>query len=138
MKIKRKTERRTFVFCLLLFFLSGCHLFNEGESKLKAYCPDLKIKLSGVGHWLDGSRDVYMLSYNKEFQKRVQAYFTDKNNHFSEEKDSNLFDVEIGDIRVMDKSDNIVGKTINTPKAKVEVMFNQTTRRIIFVEYSRN
>jgi hypothetical protein len=127
---------RLAILLVLLFFLSGCHLFTEGKRAFNLYCPGLRVDIEGVSYSANGARDFYVLSYDRSFQKQVQTYFAKKQNNFTEVKDSDLFDLEIDDEAVIDKTDSIVGKTIDQRKGKVEVVFNQTTRRIIIVEYS--
>jgi len=127
---------RLAILLVLLFCLSGCHLFTEGKRVLNLYCPGLRVDIGGVSYSANGARDFYVLSYDRSFQKQVQTYFAKKENNFTEVKDSDLFDLEMDDEAVIDKTDSIVGKTIDQRKGKAEVVFNQTTRRIIIVEYS--
>ena len=137
MKIQKNTTTRLVILLSLLFLISGCRLFTEGKKKLDLYCPGLNIDINGVSYSVNGARDVYVLSYDPSLQKRVKNYFELKENNFMEERDSRFFDIEIDDENIMDKSDNVIGKTIKTNKGNTEVAFNETTRRIIIVEYTQ-
>jgi hypothetical protein len=132
-KIKRLSFL-AFIALVLLFPLSGCHLFDSAKQKLNLYCPGLKIDLSGVNYSVNGARDVYVLSYDESFQKQVAAYF--QSNGFTA-VNNKLGDIEVDDENMVDPNDNMVAKEIKTKKQDVEVVFNQTTRRIIIIENAK-
>ena len=119
---------------MLIFLLSGCKFFTEGKNKLKVYCPGLNVGVSGVSWSGNGARDVYVLEYDRDAQKKVVAYFEDKTNGFAEVKNGDFYDIEISDDKVIDRNDHVLLKTIEKKKGTAEVVFNETTRRIIIIE----
>jgi len=120
---------------LMFFFLfSGCQIFTAGKKKLSLYCPGLKVDITGFSWSGDRSRDVYVLNYDRDFQKQVRAYFENKENGFVEEKNGDFYDIKIEDNKVIDRNDHVMVKTIEKSKGTAEVIFNETTRRIIIIE----
>ena len=119
---------------LLLFLSSGCKFFTEGKNKLKAYCPGLNIGVSGVSWSGNAARDAYVLEYDRDSQKKVVTYFEDKTNGFADVKNGDFYDIKINDDEVIDRNDHGLLKTIEKRKGTAEVVFNETTRRIIIVE----
>ncbi|MBB3056668.1 hypothetical protein [Mucilaginibacter gotjawali] len=118
----------------LLFLLSGCKFFTEGKNKLKAYCPGLNIGVSGVSWSGNAARDAYVLEYDRDSQKKVVTYFEDKANGFAEVKNGDFYDIEIDNDKIIDRNDHVLIKTIEKKKGTAEVIFNETTRRIVIVE----
>ena len=133
MNISKKTVKITSLLALL-FFLSGCHLFSEAQKQLNLYCPGLKVDINGVSWSGNGSRNVYVLSYDRGFQKTVRAYFDKKENGFTQEKNGDFYDIKIDDNQVIDRDDHILVKTIVKSKGTEEVIFNETTRKIVIIE----
>jgi hypothetical protein len=117
--------------------LSGCQIFTAGKKKLNLYCPGLKIGINGINWSLNGGQSVYVLSYNSDDQKKVQAYFENKENGFAEAKNGDFYGIEIDNNPVIDRSDNILGKILEKSKVKAEVILNESTRRIIIIEHSK-
>jgi len=135
MKIQKIVTVKIVILLTISCLLSGCQLFTKGRAKLNLYCPGLNIDIDGIGYSVSGAREAYILSYDQNFQKRVKNYFEFKENNFNEEKDNRLYDIEINDEKVIDESDNIIGKTVKTNKGTTNIVFNETTRQIIIVEY---
>ncbi|HTE00967.1 MAG TPA: hypothetical protein VK668_16865 [Mucilaginibacter sp.] len=123
------------LFLLLVFLSSGCQLFDSANKKLYTYCPGLKISVNGVSYAFNGRRDIYSLTYDQSSQKSVKTYFEKPENGFHEMKDGGFYDIEISDNHIIDRSDNILGKTVRNGKDSTDVIFNETTRKIIFIQY---
>jgi hypothetical protein len=136
MNTARKTLAQAALLLMPLFLLSGCHLFTEANNKLHLYCPGLKISIDGVSYSVNGSRDAYVLNYDHSFQKQVQTYFENKKNGFEEKTEGDFYDIEVDNDNVIDKNDHVLCKTIKTKTGREDVVFDETTRRIVFVEYS--
>lgn len=123
---------------LTLFFLtSGCQLFDSAKKKLHIYCPGIKVAINGVSYSVHGSRVVYVLSYDHDSQQSVKTYFEKPENGFHEIRDGDFYTIEMDNNNIIDRNDNIVGKTIKTAKDSTEVVFNESTRKIIFIEHSK-
>lgn len=121
-------------FILALFFLSGCQLFTQVGKKLNLYCPGLKVDIVAVSWSGDRSRDVYVSSYDRIFQTKVRAYFEKKENGFTEKENGDFYDITIDDNIVIARNDHILVKIIEKQKGTAEVIFNESTRRIIIIE----
>ena len=78
----------------------------------------------------------YVIDYDQSFQESVKAYFENKENGFAEEKEGDFYKLRLDDKPVIDRSDNALGKTFKHAKGNTEVIFNETTRRIIIIENS--
>ncbi|HTK19645.1 MAG TPA: hypothetical protein VL442_09040 [Mucilaginibacter sp.] len=76
----------------------------------------------------------YVISYDPSSQETVKSYFEKKDNGFTEIKDADLYNMKVDDESVIDKSDNVLGKTFKDSKGSTEVIFNESTRRIIIIE----
>jgi len=134
MNISKKLIIRITSLLMLIIILSGCQLFTAGQKKLNLYCPGLKIGINGVNWSVNGGRSVLVLSYDSDAQKKVQAYFEDQANGFAEVKNGDFYDIKIDDDNVIDRNDHVLLKTIEKKKGTAEVIFNETTRRIVIVE----
>jgi hypothetical protein len=134
MNIAKNLKIRITPFLMLIFLLSGCKFFTEGKNKLKVYCPGLNVSVIGVSWSGNAARDVYVLEYDRDSQKKAAAYFEDRANGFAEVKNGDFYDIEIDNDKVTDRNDNVLVKTIEKKKGSAEVIFNETTRKIIIVE----
>jgi len=134
MNVSKTVISRTSFLLVLFFLLSGCQFFVEGKKKLNLYCPGLKVNIVEVSWSGSGSRDDYVLGYDRNFQKTVRTYFKKKENGFTEVKNGDFYDIEIDDNHVIDRNDHIVVKIIEKTKGTAEVIFNETTRKIIIIE----
>jgi hypothetical protein len=130
----RNLIAKTSFFLITFLLLSGCQFYIDGKKKLNLYCPGLKVNISGVSWSGDASKDVYVLSYDRDFQKKIQSYFKKKENGFTEVKNGDFYDIVINDNKVIDRKDQVVVKTIEKSKGTAEVIFNETTRKIIIIE----
>lgn len=118
----------------LFFTVTSCNFIRDGKAKLAHYCPGLKIDISGISYSFHGGKAAYTIDYDSSSQEAVKTYFENKNNGFTEEKDGDFYDIEMDDKPIIDRSDNILAKAFKHPKGKTEVVFNETTRRIIIIE----
>jgi hypothetical protein len=118
----------------LLFVFSGCKFLTEGKQKLAHYCPGLQITNPGITYAYSDGKSFYVISYDSSFQEAVKSYFEKKENGFAEIKDGDFYNMKVGDEPVIDKSDNFLGKAFKEKKGNTEVIFNETTRRIIIIE----
>lgn len=119
--------------CLAVF---GCKFIAEGNQKFAHYCPGLKISNPGMTYAYSDGRGFYVIDYDPSSQGTVKTYFEKKENGFAEEKDGDFYNLQIDDKPVIDRTDNILGKTFKHNKGNTEVVFNETTRRIIIIENS--
>ena len=121
--------------CLLAcFLLQGCKFFTEGTKALKEYCPGLKVNINGVS-WMGGTAsDVYILKYDRSFEKRVYTYFADKSNGFSNDNSRGYLDIKDGEDRAVADGDSVVSKKIEKGKQSATVVFNRTTGIIIIIK----
>lgn len=133
----KKTVLSVFSFLMLVLLSSGCKLFDSAKQRLHTYCPGIKVALNGVSYSTHGARDVYVLSYDHDSQQSVKAYFEKPENGFHEIKDGGFYDIEMDNNNIIDRSDNIIGKTVKTAKDSTEVIFNESTRKIIFIEHTK-
>ncbi len=121
---------------LAIFFIaSSCNFISDAKTKFAQYCPGLQINTTGVSYAYSNGKTFYVVSYNQSSQKAVKLYFEKTENGFGENKDEGLYDLKINDDPAIDKSDNVLTKTFKHPKGSTEVVFNETTRRIIIIEY---
>jgi hypothetical protein len=134
MKASKRISTGITAFLMLIFLLPGCQIFTAASKKLNLYCPGLKIGVSGINWSANGGRSVYVLTYNSNEQKKVQDYFENKANGFAEEKNGDFYGIEIDNEPVIDRNDNILGKTIEESKVTAEVVLNESTRKIIIIE----
>ena len=137
MHIARKPFISIITLLTLLFFTSGCQLFDSAKKKLHIYCPGIKVAINGVSYSVHGARDVYVLSYDNSSQSSVKAYFEKPENGFHEVKDGDFYNIEMDNNNIIDGNDNILGKTVKNAKDSTEVIFNESTRKIIFIEHSK-
>ena len=109
-----KTPKKS-VFLVSLFIcvlLSGCAFFAAAGKKLSEYCPGLNIKLNGVSISTNNGREVTVVQYDNSWQKKVNAYFTDKTNGFATDKSRRYLDIKDGDDRAAADGDSILTKTM--------------------------
>jgi len=137
MHITRKTLISAIALIALFFIASGCQLFDSAKKKLHIYCPGLKVAINGVSYSVHGARDVYVLSYDHDSQQSVKTYFERPENGFHEIKDGDFYDIEMDNNNIIDKNDNIIGKIVKNAKDSTEVIFNESTRKIIFIEHAK-
>jgi hypothetical protein len=131
----RKSTCKLFIPLLTLFFIIiGCNFIKDGKAKLAHYCPGLKINISGMSYAYSSGKTFYVISYEPSSQGTIKSYFENKENGFAEINDSKLYDMKVDDESVIDKSDNFVGKAFKDVKGNAEIIFNETTRRIIIIE----
>jgi hypothetical protein len=123
---------------LLALFLafSGCKFLTEGKQKLAHYCPGLQITNPGITYAYSDGKGFYVFDYDQSAQGDVKTYFEKKENGFAEEKDGDFYNIKLDDKPVIDRADNILGKTFKHAQGNTEVVFNETTRRIIIIENS--
>jgi len=121
------------VICLIL---SGCAFFAAAGKKVSEYCPGLNFKLNGVNMSVNNGREVTVVQYDDSWQKKVNAYFTNKANDFTGGNPRRYLDIKAGDDRVVADGDSILSKAIDKGNKIVTVIYNVTTQRIIIVEDS--
>src|SRR5258708_29074642 len=132
-----KSTHKLLVPLLVLFFIvSGCKFITEGKQKLARYCSGLKINSPGMTYAFSDGRGFYVIDYDRSSQQNVKTYFEKKENGFVEEKDGDFYNLELDGKPVIDKTDNIFGKTFIHAKGNTEVVFNETTRRILIIKNS--
>jgi hypothetical protein len=134
MSLSKKLSTPLTVCLIICFLLSGCQLFSMGRKKLNEYCPGLKIDIDGVSWSGNGLHNAYILKYDHGAQRKVDAYFENKENGFSPGGGHRFSDIEIDDEPIIDADDNILCKTVDKGKETVTVVFNKTTRRIVIIE----
>ncbi len=131
----RKSTRKILVTLLAIFFIaSSCNFVGDAKTKFARYCPGLKINTAGISYAYSNGKTFYVISYDQSSQKEVKTYFEKKENGFGENKDSDLYDLKFNDDPAIDKSDNILTKTIKHRKGSTVVVFNETTRRILIID----
>ena len=129
--------RKLFILLLALSSISfGCKFITEGKQKLANYCPGLKISDPGMTYAYSNGKAFYVIDYDQSSQEAVKAYFENKENGFADEKDGDFYNLTLDDKPVIEKTDNILGKTLKHSKGNTEVIFNESTRRIIIIENS--
>ena len=121
---------------ILSFALAGCQFFTEGKLKLANYCPGLKIGIDKMSYSYSAGKTFYAIKYDAPDQGTVKTYFDKKENGFMALKNGDFYDIKMDDAPVIDSSDNILGKIFKHRKGNTEVIFNETTRRIIIIENS--
>lgn len=68
------------IVCLLLY---GCGFFAAAGKKVSQYCPGLNLKITGFSISINNGREVTVVDYPDSYQKKVNAYFSDKTHGFS-------------------------------------------------------
>ena len=130
-----KSVFKSLILVLLPFFVvTGCQFVTKGKESLTHYCPGLKLNISGISYAYSNGKAFYVINYDPSFQQAVKSYFEEKENGFTEIKDADFYNIKMDDEPVIDKSDNFLGKRFKDPKGSTEVIFNETTRRIITIE----
>jgi hypothetical protein len=120
---------------LILFLFSGCALFTEGKTKLNEYCPTLTITLTGVSWEKTELKKVFVLTYDDAAQKQAEAYFTKTENGYIEEKTDDFSTIKVSDKPIISKADHFLVKTIQKTRTTAKVIFDESTQRIIIIEY---
>ena len=126
--------KKTSTGILICLLLSGCVFFAAAGKKLSEYCPGLNIKLGGVNISSNNGREVTVVDYDNAWQKKVNAYFTDKANGFAGGNPRRYEDIKAGDDAVVADGDSILTKTIDKGNKTTMVIYNVSTRRIVIVE----
>jgi hypothetical protein len=143
-----RTSVFKFIFLLILpFALSSCHLFDEAKQKLLVYCPGLNISLNGV-HIQEhteadmSDKKLFVLSYSSDNDQTVDKYFLNGAHGFTNMPNDALFqkeakDVNTDDDKALNDGDVVVAKTITKTNGHTLVMFNQTQKKILIMEYAQ-
>ena len=119
------------VICLIL---SGCALFTAAGKKISEYCPGLNIKLDGVNISINDGREVTVVQYADSWQKKVNAYFTDKANGFTGGDQRKYLSIKANDEPLVAEGDSVLSKTIVKGNKTATVIYNVSTRRIAIIE----
>jgi len=130
MNLIKKTSTGVLI-CLLL---SGCALFTAAGKKLSEYCPGLNIKLDGVNISINNGREITVVQYDDSWQKKVNAYFTDKTNGFAGGDQRKYGDIKANDDQVIAGGDSILSKTIIKGNKTATVIYNASTQKIVIIE----
>jgi hypothetical protein len=126
--------KKTSTGLLICLILSGCAFFAAAGKKLSEYCPGLNIKLNGVNISINNGREVTVVQYSDSWQKKVNAYFTDKANDFTDGNPRRYLDIKVNDDAVVADGDSILSRAIDKDNEIVTVIYNASTRKIIIVE----
>jgi hypothetical protein len=127
--------KKTSTGLLICLLLSGCALFTAAGKKLSEYCPGLNIKLDGVNISINNGREVTLVQYDDSWQKKVNAYFTDKANGFTGGGDQRRYlSIKANDEAVVADGDSILTKTIVKGNKTATVIYNVTAQKIAIVE----
>jgi hypothetical protein len=131
MNLIKKTSSGILI-CLLL---SGCVFFAAAGKKLSEYCPGLNIKLDGVSMSINNGQKVTVVQYDDSWQKKVNAYFTDKANGYTGVGDKRrYFSIKANDEAIVADGDSILTKTIVRGKKTATVIYNVSAQKIAIVE----
>ena len=126
-----KKNFATILICLLLY---GCGFFVAAGQKVSKYCPGLNLKVDGVSWSSTKSRKITVVDYEAGYQKKVDAYFTDKSNGFVGDNPRKYLDLKSSDERAVADGDSILTKSFSKGKTNATVIYNATTRKIIVME----
>jgi hypothetical protein len=131
MNLIKKTTTGLLI-CLILF---GCAFFAAAGKKLSEYCPGLNIKLDGVSISINDGKEVTVVQYDDSWQKKVNAYFTDKANGYTGVGDKRRYmSIKANDEPIVADGDSILTKTIVKGNKTATVIYNVSARKIAIVE----
>jgi hypothetical protein len=136
MALSKRTLLKATVFAvtIICLLLSGCQLFTAGKKRLNEYCPGLNVSINGVNWSSNSSGSVFVLKYDRGYQKKVSAYFADPANGYKADNGRGYSDIKTNDKPEIDDDDAIVGKTIDKGKTTAKVVFDESTSKIIIIE----
>jgi hypothetical protein len=126
--------KKTSTGLLICLILSGCAFFAAAGKKLSEYCPGLNIKLNGVNISINNGREVTVVQYSDSWQKKVNAYFTDKANGFAADDGRKYLDIKASDEQVVADGDSILTKTIVKGNKTATVIYDASSQKIAIVE----
>jgi hypothetical protein len=129
--------KKNYPYLLILLLFSSCHIFTESKKKLAEYCPGLDVNINGMNWQKTALKKIYVLHYDEDSQKKVETYFGKPDNGYVEGKTGDFANIEIGEDHdlVINGNDHIMVKAIQTSKGTTKVVFDETTQRIVIIEY---
>ena len=126
--------KRTSAGVLICLLLYGCGFFVAAAKKVSEYCPGLNLKLNGVSIITNNGRKMTIVAYEDSYQKKVDAYVSDKANGFAADNPRKYLDLKDDDNSVVADGDSILTKSVEGGGRNGTVIYNATTRKIIIVE----
>ena len=99
---------------------------------------DIKYKIicqiDGISISYTEALKVTVIDYEQSYQRKVDAYFAGKANGFAADNPRKYLYLKNGDERIVADGDSILTKSVTKGKSEVDVIYDATTRKIIFTE----
>jgi len=118
------------IICLLLF---GCSFLDSGTKTLNEYCPTLNVNIYSFREGIGSTKKTWILHYHKSFQQKVDNYFSDKANGFTNESWFAIMNKQhMVDSKLY--SDSVLTKTITEVHKQALIIYDKPAYRIIIIE----
>jgi len=137
--LKKRSTQFILVTVIALAF-TGCHPFDDAKKALNRYCPNFAVGLDSVSvdEYMNfdlSSRKRYTIKYDSNDESFVERYFHDKGNGFYRKKDNNFYKKDIDDSEFLEDDDEALGRLFKRGNNSAVVIFNQTKKSIIIIEF---
>jgi len=125
-----KRSCASILICLSLF---GCGFFDAGTKKLNEYCPSLNVDIYNFNETIGSSKRTWILWYHHSFQQKIDDYFSNKSNGFTNQSWLALMNKR-HEVNSKIYGDSVLAKTMIGTNHRTLIIYDKPVHRIIVIE----